>query len=171
MIQTSDIRIPDTLFELPGLQKEVEDRVEIVGEKTETRIEETSCLKRKREKTCTRIIRGAVSYDLLELPGAEEMAEQWAKGITLAQSDLWGKMAEWIRNAFESALDQYSDAVIRFQHFFEEECDKQVRFIEQTGQTEMKKWNQVLGELKKARAACEELRAYSTTKENGDSHE
>lgn len=171
MIQTSDIRIPDTLFELPGLQKEVEDRVEIVGEKTETRIEETSCLKRKREKTCTRIIRGAVSYDLLELPGAEEMAEQWAKGITLAQSDLWGKMAEWIRNAFESALDQYSDAVIRFQHFFEEECDKQVRFIEQTGQTEMKKWNQVLEELKEARTACEELRAYSITKENGDSHE
>ncbi len=165
IIQTNPVKLPSDLFELPELKEKNDSKWEKLGTEEYT-YTKGSCF--EETLTGTRDKYGDVLYKSLELPSADGMAEQWTNGINLAKDTLWEKLAIWISDVFESTLNQYSDALIRFRTFFEEECDKQIKFIEEKGKVEIEKWDNILERLEAAKISYENLNNQAITKEDNN---
>jgi len=173
LIQTTAIQLPNNLFSLPEPKQTDKSEWEKIGTERYSYTYETgSCFKDTHTGYDTRDKHDFVSYRVLELPGAGGMAEQWEKGISIARDSLWEKLAEWISNAFEGALLQYSQALIQSQRFFEEECNKQIRILEEQGNAEIERWNGVVELLKNANSVHDELKSLTiTVKGQGESYD
>ncbi len=172
LIQTTAIQLPDNLFTLPIPQKTAASKREKIGTEQKSSTHETgSCFKDIHTEWETIDKYGNVPYHVLELPGADGMAEQWENGISIARDSLWEKLAEWISNAFEGALAQYSQALIQSQIFFEEECNKQIRILEEQGTAEMERWDTISELMKNTNSVHDELKSLTiTTKGQGESY-
>jgi len=166
IIQANPIELPSNLFNLPEPKEKSNSKWEKVGtEKYSYEHDTGTCFEEIHTEWSTRDKKDWVSYKVLELPSADGMAEQWTNGISLAKDSLWEELAIWISDAFESTLNQYSDALIHFQKFFKEECDKQIMFIEENGEAEIEKWNEILERLKETRSVYNKLKDKAITKD------
>jgi GTPase SAR1 family protein len=160
IIRTNPIELPSNLFELPQpKEKSGYRRTYTTG----------TCFEETHTEWATSDEYGTVSYRILELPSADGMAEQWTTGINLAKNSLWDNLALWINSAFESTLNQYSEAIKHFQKFIKKECDNQIKFIEEQGKAEIEKWDEILERLKNAISIYNNLRKQANLQMREDS--
>ena len=163
IIQANPIQLPDNFFDLPEPVRKTKSKEEKIGTEEYTYTTDDSCFNEQRTETRDKY--QSISYHFLELPSADEMAEQWTSGIKLGENSLWEKLAEWITDTFESVLNRYSDTLVGFQKFVGEEFDKQIQFLEKEGEAEIKKWDEILENLEDARVLYENLKRQTITEE------
>lgn len=157
------LELPETLFELPPAQR-TEQRVALEKTGLEPFTYETgSCF--KTTQTGYRDRFAQVEYQELYLPSADEMAEHWDQGIRLGSDDLWERLADWLKSAFDGILTHHGEALVRASTLFEQTFRTQLQVLEQSGHAEIARWEEHLSRLAAARGIAESLHVRALSQE------
>lgn len=104
-----DVRLPAEVFVWNDEPKTGQyKKPEKVGTKTVS-YETGSCF--KESKSRSEDVVKEIEYKTLDLPGIQEMTEQWTLGINKAESELWKFFGEWIQKSIIQQTELTLDAV------------------------------------------------------------